>query len=209
MKQRARRRKTSRRYSGVKTFEYLRLCMWKWTRALQHAQADYQRRMNDLRALVLLCHPPLDHHVGDYVTRGGDDVQLVTFISDDGCSGSYTCVVAPQSGWCAVGDEESNLTRRYQRVDYRPAGPAPLVTPQIAADSIRAIATRPPMQWPSLSFSMRQQIWRMVQPHVAQWPEADQVAFSQNTLPRAYFTPRMLEIADAIAAQDTNQEQSP
>ena len=58
--------------------------------------------------------------VGDYVTRDGSDVQLVRDLTDDGFCGTFVCVVAPSSGWCAVGDDESNLCRRYSRVDYRP-----------------------------------------------------------------------------------------
>ena len=125
MKQRAQRRKTSHRYTSGEAIAVLqRRHMWRWHRAfrarLQHVQTILQTHLSAFREMVEMCHPPLDHSVGDYVTRGGDDVQLVTYISDDGYSGSYTCVVAPQQGWCTVGDEESNLTRRYQRVDYKP-----------------------------------------------------------------------------------------
>jgi hypothetical protein len=58
--------------------------------------------------------------VGDYVTRDGSDVQLVKDLTDDGFCGTFVCVVAPSSGWCAVGEDEFNLCRRYSRVDYRP-----------------------------------------------------------------------------------------
>ena len=58
--------------------------------------------------------------VGDYVTRDGSDVQLVNDMADDGYAGTFVCVVAPYSGWCAVGDDEFNLCQRYSRVEYRP-----------------------------------------------------------------------------------------
>jgi hypothetical protein len=58
--------------------------------------------------------------VGDYVTRDGSDVQFVKDLTDDGFGGTFVCVVAPSSGWCAVGEDEFNLCRRYSKVDYRP-----------------------------------------------------------------------------------------
>lgn len=58
--------------------------------------------------------------VGDYVTRDGSDVQLVKDLTEDGFCGTFVCVVAPSSGWCAVGEDEFNLCRRYSRVDYMP-----------------------------------------------------------------------------------------
>ena len=58
--------------------------------------------------------------VGDYVTRDGSDVQLVKDLDWGGECGTFVCVVAPADGWCAVGEEEFNLCRRYSRVDYRP-----------------------------------------------------------------------------------------
>lgn len=58
--------------------------------------------------------------VGDYVTRDGSDVQFVRELNEDGSCGFFVCVVAPSSGWCAVGEEEFNLCRRYSRVDHRP-----------------------------------------------------------------------------------------
>lgn len=61
---------------------------------------------------------PINYAVGDCVTRGGDDVQLVTYMSDDRFSGTFECVVAPADGWCAVGDVEENLCRRYTKVTY-------------------------------------------------------------------------------------------
>lgn len=58
--------------------------------------------------------------VGDYVTRDGSDVQLVRNLTDGGFCGVFVCVLAPSSGWCAVGDDEFNLCERYSRIDYRP-----------------------------------------------------------------------------------------
>lgn len=55
---------------------------------------------------------------GEYVTRGGDDVQLVTEMDEEGYSAAFVCVVAPESGWCKVGDRELNLCRRYSKVEY-------------------------------------------------------------------------------------------
>lgn len=53
---------------------------------------------------------------GDHVTRDGTDVQLVKDMTDDGFAATFVCVVAPASGWCAVGEEEHNVCRRYERV---------------------------------------------------------------------------------------------
>ena len=60
--------------------------------------------------------------VGDYVTRDGSDVQLVQSLDEDGFCGTFVCIVAPSSGWCAAGEDEYNLCRRYSRVDYKPNG---------------------------------------------------------------------------------------
>jgi len=51
--------------------------------------------------------------VGDIVTRDGDDRQEV--IESDPEWGTITvrCIVAPAEKWIEVGDEESNLARRY------------------------------------------------------------------------------------------------
>lgn len=56
------------------------------------------------------------YHEGDFVTRDGSDVQLVKDMTSDGFAATFVCVVAPLSGWCAVGDEENNACRRYERV---------------------------------------------------------------------------------------------
>jgi hypothetical protein len=52
--------------------------------------------------------------VGDIVTRGGDDLQRITEIDDEGYSLAVVCIKAPASGWCALGDREDNLVRRYE-----------------------------------------------------------------------------------------------
>lgn len=53
------------------------------------------------------------YRTGDFVTRGGDDVHQCRNPSADGLFAEFVCVVAPASGWCAVGDVEWNQTRRY------------------------------------------------------------------------------------------------
>lgn len=51
--------------------------------------------------------------VGDLVSRDGTDVQRVTKADDGyGCI-IVVCVKAPVGGWCKVGDEEHNISRRY------------------------------------------------------------------------------------------------
>jgi len=55
---------------------------------------------------------------GDYVSRDGSDVHLVTEMTADGFAATFICVVAPASGWCTVGEREFNLCRRYSRVGY-------------------------------------------------------------------------------------------
>lgn len=57
--------------------------------------------------------------VGDYVSRDGTDVHLVQSLDSDAYHGSFVCVVRPSSGWCAVGEVEPNVCRRYSRVDDR------------------------------------------------------------------------------------------
>jgi hypothetical protein len=53
---------------------------------------------------------------GDHVTRSGSEIHLVKDMTDDGFSATFVCVVAPDSGWIQVGEEEHNLCRRYSRV---------------------------------------------------------------------------------------------
>lgn len=55
-------------------------------------------------------------HEGDHVTRDGSDVHLVKDMNADGFAATFVCVVAPGTGWTAVGDEEFNVCRRYERV---------------------------------------------------------------------------------------------
>lgn len=54
--------------------------------------------------------------VGGLYTRGGDDVQRLGQLSSCGLSGEFECIKAPATGWCAIGDREWNLLRRYARV---------------------------------------------------------------------------------------------
>lgn len=55
--------------------------------------------------------------IGDLVTCDGTDIHRVTGSDDDGFGNiDVVCIKAPASGWCAVGDEESNLARRYQLI---------------------------------------------------------------------------------------------
>lgn len=53
---------------------------------------------------------------GDHVTRDGSDVHLVKDMTADGFAATFVCIVAPAAGWTAVGEEESNVCRRYERV---------------------------------------------------------------------------------------------
>ena len=54
-----------------------------------------------------------DFKVGDVVSRDGSDRQLVIEVTDSSPTMTVRCIRAPSSGWCAVGDEEFNLRRRY------------------------------------------------------------------------------------------------
>lgn len=54
----------------------------------------------------------IQFQVGDLVTRDGTDVQRVVAV--DGFDDiTVICVKAPASGWCRVGDAETNLAGRY------------------------------------------------------------------------------------------------
>jgi len=55
----------------------------------------------------------LTYRVGDFVTRGGDDLHEVLYLSEDGHSGDFKCVEEPENGWTKLGEVESNLARRY------------------------------------------------------------------------------------------------
>ncbi|MBY5819884.1 hypothetical protein HFN60_30290 [Rhizobium leguminosarum] len=60
--------------------------------------------------------------VGDYVTRDGTDVhQCISMAHDGDITATFRCVVAPTRGWCEVGEETTNLCRRYDPVNYDPA----------------------------------------------------------------------------------------
>jgi len=56
--------------------------------------------------------------VGDYVTRDGTDVHLVTYLTDDGTFGDFKCIREPSEKWTDVGDTESNISRRYTFLSY-------------------------------------------------------------------------------------------
>lgn len=51
---------------------------------------------------------------GDLLTRDGLDVHRVVAIIAFDCV-EVECVIAPTEGWCAIGDRETNLIRRYSR----------------------------------------------------------------------------------------------
>jgi hypothetical protein len=54
--------------------------------------------------------------VGDIVTRDGTDHHKVIEISDPSFF-HVECIKAPETGWCAVGNREWNITRRYSFPD--------------------------------------------------------------------------------------------
>jgi hypothetical protein len=64
--------------------------------------------------------------VGDYVSRDGNDVHRCVSIREGGDLGDFVCVVAPPIyegstvPLTTVGEVETNLTRRYEPVDYKP-----------------------------------------------------------------------------------------
>lgn len=58
----------------------------------------------------------IDYRVGDIVTRDGTDRhEIIEYEPDDGAM-LVRCTVAPETGWTSVGEEESNLPRRYELV---------------------------------------------------------------------------------------------
>jgi hypothetical protein len=133
MNQRTRRRQTSHRYSGPLTLmTFHRLLKWhralarsrfeRRTQHIEHALAAYQAEFAEM---VRICKPPIDHSQGDYVTRDGTDVHQLTRMGHCGDHGDYTCIVAPATGWCAVGDVEHNMARRYSKVEYTPGTATP------------------------------------------------------------------------------------
>lgn len=69
---------------------------------------------------------------GDIVTRDGTDEQVVLGPDPSdpffGTIIDLRCIKAPESGWIAVGERESNLPGRYQlvrRPDHVPTGTPP------------------------------------------------------------------------------------
>jgi len=57
---------------------------------------------------------------GDIVTRDGtDEHEVIKAEPGDNCM-TVRCVKRPTDGWCEVGDEEFNLTRRYELVRSAP-----------------------------------------------------------------------------------------
>jgi hypothetical protein len=66
------------------------------------------------------------------IRDGQAETILITYGSDQltrmghcGDHGDYTCIVAPATGWCAVGDVEHNMARRYSKVEYTPGTATP------------------------------------------------------------------------------------
>ncbi len=53
---------------------------------------------------------------GDVVTRDGTDEQEVLWTDEEGYALEVRCIKAPASGWCQIGDKETNLARRYELV---------------------------------------------------------------------------------------------
>lgn len=119
MKMRHKRRSLANRYTDVtQPCWAARWVCWRVWINLFNLMRKFQNAM--LQCLQPFIPTLPDYGVGDYVTRAGDDVQLVTYMSDDKVSGEYRCVVAPGSAWCSVGDMERNLCNRYQRIEYTP-----------------------------------------------------------------------------------------
>jgi hypothetical protein len=60
--------------------------------------------------------------VGDLVSRDGTDLQEVIETNEEDAPDyppdliTVRCIRAPMDGWCTVGEEESNLARRYNLV---------------------------------------------------------------------------------------------
>jgi len=54
--------------------------------------------------------------VGDIVTRDGSDEQRIDAISECRDLIIVTCIKAPDTPWCAIGETEENATRRYNFV---------------------------------------------------------------------------------------------
>lgn len=129
MNQRTRRRQTSHRYSGPLTLmKFHRQINWRRTLVrsrMLYVEARILHHMADFAGMVKMFHQPIDHTQGDYVTRDGTDVHQLTRMGHCGDHGDYTCIVAPATGWCAVGDVEHNMARRYSKVKYTPGTATP------------------------------------------------------------------------------------
>lgn len=50
---------------------------------------------------------------GQRITRDGTDEHVVIAVIDD-ITIEVECVVAPTTGWCKVGERDTNLARRYE-----------------------------------------------------------------------------------------------
>ena len=55
--------------------------------------------------------------IGDIVSRDGTDEHEVIG-EDDGLTMRVRCIKPSREGWCEVGDEEINLSRRYELVRH-------------------------------------------------------------------------------------------
>lgn len=94
-------------------------------KSLDNANMVFEEQKNLFSAIRQALQPPAEerrgtasHHgyaAGDVVTRGSDDLHIVTSIDDDR-TGTFLCIRAPADGWCQKGDKESNLLRRYSLV---------------------------------------------------------------------------------------------
>jgi hypothetical protein len=56
---------------------------------------------------------------GDIVSRDGSDEQEVIGIDNDWGQITVKCIKEPKSGWCKLGDVETNLARRYTLIRKR------------------------------------------------------------------------------------------
>lgn len=58
----------------------------------------------------------MSFNVGNIVTRDGTDEQLVLEVYNDSECITVKCIKEPIAKWCKLGDEEFNLSRRYDFV---------------------------------------------------------------------------------------------
>lgn len=127
----ARRRRGGGGMRAIRSRHAVRLAAWSRIQWLRHAIVKAFRRAfgrafgeflgkavcfqaASHAAVAVVCR----HAVGDFVARGGDDVQVVRAVNDAGDLIEAECVVAPANGWCAVGEREWNLMSRYQPVQH-------------------------------------------------------------------------------------------